>query len=634
MIESSTAPVRETTPDLRAQGLWKWLAVAIIPLALIYLSMLNRYWVPSGDGEVYTCIARSLVRGEGLMFNGSRAAIAPPGWPLVLALAMKISPEFAFLKLVTIFSMLGAFVSAFFVLRRFVTDRASAGIILLTGILSSVYPLTYWMHTEAFFCLLGFSAILIAFRIAEGKARLDFEVPIMLILLGFGAFTRWPGILHIVLIIPILLSGPGKPWKRVSIWAIAVLSVGVCVATFMSTHSYLSLTKEEKRLAIASGGTAESETETPVETQSLELETPTTGPTTTPVLNSNDSLTPGWRDLEGSSQRSRFEEYAYRVSTAGKWFAWLLWQPTRFGQSVTFINASALVAGWLAIAMLILALVRGVARHEFFWIGLAIYTGGLCVLWPNPNARYFVPVAPFIILGIFLGIQAVSEIVRRPRPILSKPSSHTGTFSGSKISSIHVRALAWPAKVLMISFVAATLLSNLPLLGIDIWVFRSHDFYARYEAGSNKDLIFAANSINQHPTAPERRVAVADWYDNMGRGRYSKYGQRALHLLTDRQVITPPKKAAYKDRPTQDPPRIWAKKVGNDADYYVWQSPWNPWRVWHFRLSPDLQAKLSGKPRLDKESGGWELYMRVNNRYQRAKLDRNPKHLPTRVPGL
>ncbi len=111
---------------------------------------------------------------------------------------------------------IGALASAFFVLRRFVTDRASAGIILITGLLSSVYPLTYWMHTEAFFCLLGFNAILIAFRIAEGKARLEWEVPLMLALLGFGAFTRWPGVLHMVLIAPILLSGPRQPWRRLS----------------------------------------------------------------------------------------------------------------------------------------------------------------------------------------------------------------------------------------------------------------------------------------------------------------------------------------------------------------------------------------------------------------------------------
>lgn len=602
-----------------------WLCVAMIPLAIVYLSLLNPYWVPSGDGEVYTCIARSLVRGEGLKFNGSRAAIAPPGWPIVLALAMKISAEFLFLKLVTITSMLGALASAHFILRRFVTDRASAGIIVLTGLLSSVYPLTYWMHTEAFFCLLGFNAILIAFRISEGKARLDWEVPLMLALLGFGAFTRWPGILHMVLVVPILLSGANQPWRRISTWVIVLLSVGVCVGTFMATHSFLSLSKEEKRLAIASGGTGEGETEVPVD--AVQPEVPTTIPTTGPVMpTGNDSVVPGGDDIRGNNKRTLPMEILYRIGTAGKWFSWLLWQPTRFGQSVSLINASALIAGWLAIAMLLLTMLRGWSRRNYFWVGLAIYTGGLCVLWPNPNARYFVPVAPFIVLGVFLGIQNISERMRREAKAADPEQA-------DRVDSIHLRALNAPAKALMIAFVLATLASNLPLLAIDISVFRSSDFYGKYEAGANKDLMRAAQFINAHPVAKGRRIAVCELYDNMGRERYSKFGQRALHLLTDTEVVTPPRRSEYKDRPTKDRPRVWAKKVGIDADYYVFQSTWNPWRVWHFRLTFDLQEKLTGnKDR--RESGGWELFARVGVNYKPVPLDPKLKELPTRVPGL
>lgn len=641
MTEPVYASPSLLSPGRDAASLRKWLPISILPLAAIYLAMLNPYWVPSGDGEVYTCIARSLARGEGLMFNQARAAIAPPGWPLVLAGLMKISPEFWFLKLFTTLSMLGALVSAFFILRRFVTDRASAGVILLTGILSSLYPLTYWMHTEAFFCLLGFNAILIAFRIAEGRARLDFEAPLLLFLLGFGAFTRWPGVLHIVLVIPILLGGANKPWKRLITWVIILLSSAVCFGTFWATHSYLSLTKEEKQLALASGGTGEVESDVPVEETETPTTVPTTGPTTEPTVpqTGNDSVAPDWNDVRGDRKRTQAEEIAFRVGTSGKWFSWLLWQPTRFGQSVWFINFSALVAGWMAIAMLLLSLVRGVARHQYFWIGLAMYTGGLCILWPNPNARYFVPVAPFIILGIFLGIQVVSDLTRRKSslpavPARSEAIDALATTVSPPIASIHVRALSGPAKVLMIAFIAATLASNLPLLVVDLWVFRSHDFYGKYEAGANKELMMAAQYINEsnHPG----NVAVCELYVNMGRERWSKFGQRALHLLTDKRVITPPRSKYYKDRPTstQRYARVWAKKVGNDADYYVYQSAWNPWRVWHFRLSTDLQGKLSGKPVYERESGGWELFVRVGSNYPRAKVDRDLENLPTRVPGL
>lgn len=640
MIESAHANLHIASPGRDRASLFKWLPISILPLAVIYLAMLNPYWVPSGDGEVYTCIARSLARGEGLMFNQARAAIAPPGWPLVLAGAMKISAEFWFLKLLTTFSMLGALASAFFILRRFVTDRASAGVILLTGLLSSLYPLTYWMHTEAFFCLLGFNAVLIAFRIAEGRAKLYWEVPLLLFLLGYGAFTRWPGVLHIVLIIPILLGGANKPWKRLSAWIILFLSTTVCIGTFWATHSYLSLTKEEKRLAIASGGTGESESEVPVETDSeMPTTIPTTGPTTEPTASpgGTDSTAPDWSDVRGDGKRTQAEEIAFRIGTSGKWFAWLLWQPTRFGQSVSLINLSALLAGWLAIAMLLLTLLRGITRHQYFWIGLAMYTGGLCVLWPNPNARYFVPVAPFIVLGIFLGIQVVSDWTRRKTPIANAPPQNESidslkTAATHQIASIHVRSLSAPAKCLMIAFIFATLASNLPLLAVDLWVFRSSDFYGKYEAGANKDLMIAAQYINQ--TNLPGKVAVCELYDNMGRERWSKYGQRALHLLTDKQVITPPRKKELANRPNDRKVRVWAKKVGNDADYYVYQSTWNPWRVWHFRLTFPLQQRLIGKLQDERPSGGWELFVRVGSNYPRAKVDRELNDLPTRVPGL
>ncbi len=643
MIEPLHANLTHSSADARRQNLLRWLAVAILPLAVVYLSMLNGYWVPSGDGEVYTCIARSLARGEGLMFNGSRAAIAPPGWPLVLAGAMKISPEFWFLKLLTTFSMLGALASAFFILRRFVTNRASAGIVLMTGLLSSVYPLTYWMHTEAFFCLLGFGAILIAFRVAEGRARLDWEVPLMLILLGFGAFTRWPGVLHLALVIPILLSGARQPWRRASTWVIIGLAVAVSIGTFRLTYNYLSLTKAEKALAMRSGGTSEGETDVEVIPDSMATTHPTTLPTTQAVKNAtgDDDETPDLDDTFNQRKRSLVHEIIYRIGTSGKWFAWLLWQPTRFGQSVGVINTSALITGWLAIAMLVLTFIRGLRRHQYFWIGLAVYTGGLCVLWPNPNARYFVPVAPFIVLGILLGIQAMSELSRDDKrrseaidldPDRAASRQSITTPAQYQISSIHVRALSIPAKVLMIAFVAATLLANLPLLAVDIGVFRSRDFYGQYEAGSNQSLMIAAQFINEHP-APGN-VAVCELYDNMGKERWSKYGQRALHLLTDKIVITPPRKNDYKDRPTKDRPRIWAKKVGNDVEYYVYQSTWNPWRVWHFRLSFELQSKLAKRKPIPVESGGWELFERSGSNYIRRDLDAILKDPPTRVPGL
>lgn len=641
---SGAAPVADPWRVPRRGVPWRWLATAIVPLALVYLSMLNRYWVPSGDGEVYTCIARALVKGEGLMFNGQRAAIAPPGWPLVLSWAMRVSPEFLFLKLVTTASMLGALVVAFFICRRFVSDRAAAATILLTGTLSTLYPLTYWMHTEAFFCLLGFGAILIAFRIAERRALPVVETPLLLFLLAFGAFTRWPGVLHIVLVVPILLSGGRRPWARPSRWLTVALVCAVSVGTFRGTYRYLQPTAAEKA-AYAKANTApesEGDSEQPIEP---EMPLPTTGPITTtaptttqPAL-TNDAQTPGWADVGGrDAKRGPVGEFLNRISIAGRWFAWLLWQPTRFGQSVRAIDAAAMAFGWLSILLLAATMFGGLARRNFFWVGLAAYTGGLCVLWPNPNARYFVPVAPFILAGVLLGIAQLNAWVdarlwhrRALADDPHNPPAEPGIVEPSDPQTGALRLVGgW--KLLALVFVVATLASNLPLLAVDISIFRSSDFYGRYEAGSNKDLIAAAQFIRENPRGP---ICVSERYENLGRARWSKYGVRALHLLTDRPILPMQHKAKMAVRPTDDNVRKWLNKGVNDVDYYVYQTEWKPWRVWHFQLSPELQQKLTGRPAFNAgRSGGWELWGRKNASYRPIPIDPKDFEPPTRVPGL
>src|SRR5437870_9809723 len=65
----------------------------LIILAL-YLLLQNPYWVPAGDSELYTAIARSLARGQGYQFNGDPVAMVPPGWALIMAGVMKITPYF------------------------------------------------------------------------------------------------------------------------------------------------------------------------------------------------------------------------------------------------------------------------------------------------------------------------------------------------------------------------------------------------------------------------------------------------------------------------------------------------------------------------------------------------------------
>src|SRR5262245_51244357 len=112
-------------PDATRQAWRIWAAVTTTVLA-IYLLLLNPYWVPGGDSELYLAVARNWVLGRGHIFNGQPVSICPPGWPLVLAAAMKISPRFLLLKSITLLCMAGAMSMWYWILLRFTTPALAA----------------------------------------------------------------------------------------------------------------------------------------------------------------------------------------------------------------------------------------------------------------------------------------------------------------------------------------------------------------------------------------------------------------------------------------------------------------------------------------------------------------------------
>ena len=105
---------------------------ALVTIAVLgfYLLLLNPFWVPGGDSELYVAVARSWALGNGHMFNGQSVSISPPGWPLLLAGVFRISTSFLFLKLITIACMTGAMSIWFWILLRFTiaTHRITGGV--------------------------------------------------------------------------------------------------------------------------------------------------------------------------------------------------------------------------------------------------------------------------------------------------------------------------------------------------------------------------------------------------------------------------------------------------------------------------------------------------------------------------
>jgi hypothetical protein len=575
---------------------WRWLMFAIVPVALLYLLLQNDYWVPGGDSEVYLAIARNLVHGKGYTYNGEPVAMIPPGWPIVLAGLMLIWPTFAFIKTAMMIFMLGSLVLAYFVLLRLMSPKLAALSVLLAGILHPLYPLTLWTHSESLFCLLAWASLLLACRVAEGKCGW-FGVGSMVLLTSAAAFVRWTGLIQVVLILSVLLSH-GR-WRGVGGWR-PVIAAGCALSftclTFLVTYQTLKLTPDELSRARAVGGAMDREDAT------VEMH-----PTTFPI-NAEASVV-RVVDTSGSGTRSLTSEYANRLGNAGKWYAWLFWYPFRFGQSVKLVSHVGLVLGWVCILLLTIAMVVRVGKGEWIWVALALYTGALTMNWPNPNARYFVPVAPLLLGGVLVALHAIHQGSRRR---LGRIVAYGGGGA----------------------FVVSVAACNLALAGIDVSVMRSPEFYRYYEAGVHQSLIEACRYLNQLDPPPKNgEIGVSERYVNLGRSRFSKAGVRSVVLLTNRVVRPVPPRLS---KPPGGGLTAWASRgTIVRTPYYLYQLPSSPWRVWHFRLSPKLQERLTGLPP-EPPSGGWVLYQlrRTESRWKKLDVPTTSFEFLKRVPGL
>jgi hypothetical protein len=592
------------TPE---QAKWRWFFGAIGLLLVLYLLLENPYWVPGGDSDFYVAIARNLAREGRYEYNGLPVAISPPGWPMMMAAVLKVSPYFLTLKLVTLLCMLGSLALSFFILLRFVNPRVAAGAIVLTGLLMPVYSLTYFLHSEGLYCLLSAWALLLAFRIREKPGRIV-DICVLLLLCVAIPYVRWAGVFQVLPMAAVLLSGEWGKYRERR-WIVAGLSILLVVSVWLATRWSLQLTAQQMvEVNNAGGGSV--------------MDTDATGPSTEEgnvvgITNKNAKL-------------SVFEDYGQRFLRSGKWFAWLLWHPMRFAAVQKWADSGVTVLGWLVIALLAYLVMVRTRRGELVWLALAVYCGALCMNWPNPNARYFVPVAPLIVVGILLSIRTLGEHVPATR-------------------------INW-AKWMRRAFVYSVLLCNLLMYGVDVIIMRSSRFYEDFEAGQHKDLVSIAyylthlgpmpstapaegttqpttfpSSYQYHPRDGE--IVINEKYENLGRVRWSKAGMRAMVLLTDRNI----KPLDTSNSRTVVPPfsgKVNRELKNKHAKWLLVQTPAVPWRVWHFRLSRSLQEMLSRYPN-QPDSGGWTLYFNDAGAYT---LTPQPvpqiEDWPKRVPGM
>jgi hypothetical protein len=555
--------------------------LTIAALLLIYGLLQNACWIPSGDSEVYISIARNLARGDGYVFNGQPVAMVPPGWPLAMAILMKITPYFLPLKLFAMSCMIGFFACGYWIVRRFASPNRTVAIILLTAMLSVVYPATYWLISEGLFCVLSAAALLLAMRIGE-KRDAWWRIVLMSVLCAAAVSVRWAGVINMLLIAAALLQGELKPRVNRQWIALAICSV-LTIGTFFALRHVLTITPEQATAAAEFGGTGE--------------DSGAAGDTD--VTLTDRQVASQYKLITGTANS---DGYGQRLINWGRWFAFLYWQPFRAAVAFHALSLLCNGVGWIVILLLGMTALFAARRRQWLWLALLMYTGGLALNWPNINARYLVPVSFLLTLGIFLAADHLVELAR-----------DNALFRRCAAGALYL-------------FVAVTLLCNLALYALEVSVQRSREVYRAYEAGLHQNLIASAKFLSGQGVA-DGTVAISSRYQNLGRTRSSPYALRAMTMLTGKAMVPVPFKLTG---PPSTALRRWL--FNHHIDWYVYEPPVSPWRIGHLRMAW-VEQKLTGVPPPLEDQAGFKLY-RVDDDKMPEVQPPPTGRWPTRVPGL
>ena len=464
---------RLASPDAKA------VTLLVVWFVGIFGLVHNPYWVPTGDSEVFLVGARNFANGDGLTFLGERLAVVPPGWPLVLAAMMSLGANIAVLKGFQIVAMSGGLLCCYAILRNILAPKPAAVAVGLSALATPLYPLTFWLHSDALFMLIGSAATLLAMRcdLATRRGGALFVGVALLVVAAVAA--RWAAMIYVVMAAAALLSSR-SPRPRV-----IVGGVGLGV---IALGTYLGL-----RLILSDGGGG-----------------------TAALANAE---VPGLFVRE-RPDLSLVGEYVNRVSRLPAWFAWTFFVPMRAIGGTAGLLLNSLIGG-LVLGLVLFAGWRAAKRQSYIYFGAVAYVLVLCLAWPHVNNRYVVPVIPFVVAGVFDGLRQLRSDVRLRSQM--KAASRILQFA------FVVAFMVVNGAMYLVDVWVARSPSAL-------------DFYARYEAGVHLPLIEAADELRQRPDRTSLNIAVSHRYENLNERWEYPTARRELAYVADVNAFVVPKK--------------------------------------------------------------------------------------------
>ena len=539
------------------------LGVLTLLVSAVYLSLLHPYWVRGNDNEFYIGLARNIAQGEGFRFNGNPVVMVPPGYPGLLAAAMKLTPHFLYLKLISVATLVAFAVLSYRVARRAVGVGPAFWGVLIAATGSSALQLSYTLLSDPPFCALGMAAALLAVRLAEGT-RLPWLHAAGIVACAVAALSmRWTGLMLLPLVGAVLMNGRvgrdavmprlDRRWVTLGLTTVAVF------AAFFAMRAWLVIPPE-----------------------SIDPRYPDTTAVSYPL----------WGETEVGPFGRAWIMARNVIEQAGRYPTGLIWE--YLARSHAFREACNMV-GWGILGLCGVAAWARARRGDWVLVGGLLFLLPIAMRWPYAVARYSLPTAPLVFAGAIAGLW----------PTMFWAARHARRLHDSL--DFDPRR---PARYVAAAFVAASLTVATATWAGEYMVARSQTLTIqdRYEAGVHRRLAAIAQDL---PTrmAPGDEVAISSaWLLRDCRPGTSENWFRTLNCLTDIPVQKVPHK--YHRDPREDPEvRRWLADRG--VRWYAWQPRW--WGYWHLRGGEMIGWAFDGvspfrsRPR-DRERQDWRLF--------------------------
>jgi hypothetical protein len=518
-------------------------------IAVAYCLLINRYWHFSADSALYLTLGRNLAEGRGYTFNGVPHSQVPGGWAYTLSLLLRVSRAFLWLNVVQVLMMLTALAVLYRALRIIFVPADALVVVLMTAFSLWIYEYAMALMSETPFFLCSNIAVLFLLKATRAPSRRA-RVVLTVGLCAAAAVAFVYRLVACFWLAPLAAALFLENRKERGFVERLVSAGAVCAVLIGCYFAYRHW---------GAGVLAARPAGPPGTTDPLTK----AGQTGYSVL----PFSMGW--------------LRHNLRSLVFWPSWLLWPPSGMVQRMPIRRLASWLV-WIPNIIVALGCYRAARRGQILLAASVLFFGPF-LMWSSggkpTTGRYAIAVVPFVMALFLLGLRQTGELLRDRAHIRLRPG------------------------VLVAFGTGAVMLPALLLFGVDAWVQRSPDYYARFRGGGYAGMMGSLKWLFDHDVAEP----VASRDHSTFRVVACLTGYRVARMGSEVEPVAPGFEEAAREFAaetgvrwmlTMDKHRKRRWPIWHIPRQYLRGRPLPPdfWQIWHYDPETDELSRVPAEP--------------------------------------